>query len=214
MYFPIDTFVFHMSLSLNAEKKPGRNSDQSKCRHRLYQSKQEQPRLPDSRRGVGGLKLLLVTQRERERGQSVLSAIISYEALLPLCRQKLSASPESRMNDNKLISLEKSLETFVLLLSRFSCVRLCAIQRQQPTRLPHPWDSPGKNTGVGCHFLMLLPLLLYCLPIITVSGFTKFSLSQEEINHISSTIFYDSYILHLETLSKKNQHEHKGTIKY
>ena len=25
--------------------------------------------------------------------------------------------------------------------------------RQQPTRLPSPWDSPGKNTGVGCHFL-------------------------------------------------------------
>ena len=27
-------------------------------------------------------------------------------------------------------------------------------QRQQSTRLPHPWDSPGKNTGVGCHFLL------------------------------------------------------------
>ena len=27
-------------------------------------------------------------------------------------------------------------------------------QRLQPTRLPHPWDSPGKNTGVGCHFLL------------------------------------------------------------
>ena len=26
--------------------------------------------------------------------------------------------------------------------------------RQQPIRLPHPWDSPGKNTGVGCHFLL------------------------------------------------------------
>ena len=26
--------------------------------------------------------------------------------------------------------------------------------RQQPTRVPHPWDSPGKNTGVGCHFLL------------------------------------------------------------
>ena len=26
--------------------------------------------------------------------------------------------------------------------------------RQQPTRLPHPWDSPGKNTGVGCHFFL------------------------------------------------------------
>ena len=26
--------------------------------------------------------------------------------------------------------------------------------RQQPTRLLRPWDSPGKNTGVGCHFLL------------------------------------------------------------
>ena len=25
--------------------------------------------------------------------------------------------------------------------------------RRQPTRLPRPWDSPGKNTGVDCHFL-------------------------------------------------------------
>ena len=30
-------------------------------------------------------------------------------------------------------------------------VRPC---RRQPTRLPCPWDSPGKNTGVGCHFLL------------------------------------------------------------
>ena len=27
-------------------------------------------------------------------------------------------------------------------------------QRWQPTRLPHPWDPPGKNTGAGCHFLL------------------------------------------------------------
>ena len=27
-------------------------------------------------------------------------------------------------------------------------------QRRPPTRLPCPWDSPGKNTGVGCHFLL------------------------------------------------------------
>ena len=26
--------------------------------------------------------------------------------------------------------------------------------RRQPTRLPRPWDSPGKNTGVGCHFFL------------------------------------------------------------
>ena len=26
--------------------------------------------------------------------------------------------------------------------------------RRQPTRVPRPWVSPGKNTGVGCHFLL------------------------------------------------------------
>ena len=34
-----------------------------------------------------------------------------------------------------------------------SCLTLCQPHRPQPTRLPRPWDSPGKNTGVGCHFL-------------------------------------------------------------
>ena len=32
--------------------------------------------------------------------------------------------------------------------------------RRQPTRLPRPWDSPGKNTGVGCHFLLHINLYL------------------------------------------------------
>ena len=36
----------------------------------------------------------------------------------------------------------------LLLLSRFSCVWLCRPHRRQATRLPHSWDSPGKNTGV------------------------------------------------------------------
>ena len=36
--------------------------------------------------------------------------------------------------------------------------------RRQPTRLPHPWDSPGKNTGVGCHFL------LQCMKVKSESG--------------------------------------------
>ena len=33
-----------------------------------------------------------------------------------------------------------------------SCLTLRP-HRQQPTRLLCPWESPGKNTGVGCHFL-------------------------------------------------------------
>ena len=31
--------------------------------------------------------------------------------------------------------------------------------RQQPTRLLCPWDSPGKNTGLGCHFLLQYMLI-------------------------------------------------------
>ena len=34
-----------------------------------------------------------------------------------------------------------------------SCLTLQP-HRWQPTRLPRPWDSPGKNNGVGCHFLL------------------------------------------------------------
>ena len=40
----------------------------------------------------------------------------------------------------------------LLLLSCFSRVGFCAtLLGWQPTRLPCPWDSPGKNAGVGCH---------------------------------------------------------------
>ena len=42
----------------------------------------------------------------------------------------------------------------LLLLSRFSHIRLCATPETAPTRLPCPWGSPGKNTGVGCHCLL------------------------------------------------------------
>ena len=40
----------------------------------------------------------------------------------------------------------------LLLLSRFSLSDSMWSHRWQPTRLPHPWNSLGKNTGVGCHF--------------------------------------------------------------
>ena len=50
---------------------------------------------------------------------------------------------------------KNSMLLLLLLLSCFSRVRLCATpQMAKPTRLRRPWDSPGKNTGVGCHFLL------------------------------------------------------------
>ena len=35
-----------------------------------------------------------------------------------------------------------------------SCPTLCDPTDSSPPGSPHPWDSPGKNTGVGCHFLL------------------------------------------------------------
>ena len=42
----------------------------------------------------------------------------------------------------------------LLLLSRFSRVRLCVTPQMAAHQASRPWDSPGKNTGVGCHFLL------------------------------------------------------------
>ena len=43
--------------------------------------------------------------------------------------------------------------------------------RRQPTRLPSPWDSPGKNTGVGCYFL------LQCMKVKSESEVTQLCLT-------------------------------------
>ena len=55
---------------------------------------------------------------------------------------------------NHLPDLIFSTVMLLLLLSHFSRVWLVWPHRQQSMRLPRPWDSPGKNTGVGCHFLL------------------------------------------------------------
>ena len=55
-------------------------------------------------------------------------------------------SPGSRPVDRLLLLL--------LLLSHFIMSDSVRPHKQQPTRLPHPWDSPGKNAGVGCQFLL------------------------------------------------------------
>ena len=54
----------------------------------------------------------------------------------------------------KRITLSPAYLMLLLLLSHFSRVRLCVTPQTAATRLPHPWDSPGENTGVGCHFLL------------------------------------------------------------
>ena len=62
-----------------------------------------------------------------------------------------------QLNQDQFAALSKEPKKsllLLLLLSHFSCVQLCVIPQTAATRLPCPWDSPGKNTGVGCHFLL------------------------------------------------------------
>ena len=54
-----------------------------------------------------------------------------------------------------------------LLLNRFSRVRLCVTPQTAAHQAPHPWDSPGKSTGVGCHFL------LQCMKVKSESEFAQ-----------------------------------------
>ena len=61
-------------------------------------------------------------------------------------RQQLTASIEPM--DPALLLL------LLLLLNHFSHVWLCATPQTAAHQAPCPWDSPGKNTGVGCHFLL------------------------------------------------------------
>ena len=55
------------------------------------------------------------------------------------------SSKNRHVNVNTAAAAAKSLQ---------SCPTSKRPHRRQPTRLPCPWDSPGKNTGVGCRFLL------------------------------------------------------------
>ena len=57
-------------------------------------------------------------------------------------------------NAYNLQTLVHKLCMLLLLLSHFIRVDSVRPHRWQPTSLLCPWDSPGKNTGVGCHFLL------------------------------------------------------------
>ena len=68
-----------------------------------------------------------------------------------------------KMHQSFLFPGSKSQETLILTKSHVCCCycRVASVvsdsvkpHRRWPTRLLHPWDFPGKSTGVGCHFLL------------------------------------------------------------
>ena len=80
----------------------------------------------------------------------------------------------------------------VVVVQRLSCVRLLQPHGLQPARLLCSWDSPGKNTGVGCHFLLqgivptqeLNPGFLHCRQILYQLSY-KGSLEVSEVKWLS-----------------------------
>ena len=65
-----------------------------------------------------------------------------------------SWSDGTRCHDLSFLNVEPSAAAVAAAKSLQLCPTLCDPHRRQPTRLRRPWDSPGKNTGVGCHFLL------------------------------------------------------------
>ena len=81
--------------------------------------------------------------------------LVAFHAIYDYCKQNKRIALQQYMLELKpSIYQYNMLLCTMLLLSHFSRVQLCATHRRQPTRLLCPWDSPGKNTGVGCHFLL------------------------------------------------------------
>ena len=57
-------------------------------------------------------------------------------------------------SDNFLYNINLKIAAATAAKSLQSCLTLCDPIDGSPPGSPRPWDSPGKNTGMGCHFLL------------------------------------------------------------
>ena len=77
--------------------------------------------------------------------------------------------------------------------------------RWQPTKLPHPWNSPGKNTGVGCHLLLFLASIFLSIRVFSNESvfhirwpkYWSFSFSISPSNEYSGLISFRTDWFHL-----------------
>ena len=94
----------------------------------------------------------------------------------------------------------------LLLLSRFSMSNSVRPHRGKPTRILCPWDSPGKNTGVGCHFLLQKHFVSILITVL--QGAILYDLSKLVMSDVCFFHGSFSFLLHFppELLLK---HSHK-----
>ena len=93
-----------------------------------------------------------------EKESSTLLLLLSHFSRVRLC-DPIDGSPPGSAIPGILQArtLEWAAISFSNAWMHAKSLQLCPTlwpHRWQPTRLPRPWDSPGKNTGVGCHFLL------------------------------------------------------------
>ena len=106
---------------------------------------------------VDVLAVLLDHEATLRMESKMVQSLQSCSALCdrPYGHRKIEGSPSPRwLWRHVLVLLSQVLLLLLLLLSRFSRVRLCATPETAAHQAPRSWDSPGKNTGVGCHFLL------------------------------------------------------------
>ena len=87
-------------------------------------------------------KLLFPTKPSKQDGPAWL---FSFHFTLLYCHLVDPAKVTSKRGKGHVAAAAKSLR---------SCPTLCDPIDGSPPGCPRPWDSPGKNTGVGCHFLL------------------------------------------------------------
>ena len=82
----------------------------------------------------------------------------SHPGIQPAALEKGVSSPNSTEEKTELHGGPQvrafSPHRLLLPLCHLSCVQLCATPQTAAHQAPRPWDSPGENIGVGCHFLL------------------------------------------------------------
>ena len=88
-------------------------------------------------------------------GVKMIIIVLTLNSLFHFLSQMFCATCKiSQHTEHRSKGEDLAIFCLLLLLSRFSRVRLRGPNRRQPIKLHRPWDFPGKNTGVGCHFLL------------------------------------------------------------
>ena len=106
-----------------------------------------------SQRNINNLRYADDTTLMAESEEELKSLLMKVKGQSEKAGLNFNIQKTKIMASSPISSVQFSHSAAVAAKSLQSCLTLQP-HRRQPTRLLCPWDSPGKNTGVGCHFLL------------------------------------------------------------